>query len=96
MNASVECNETMLLFSYSFIQVEFDAEGRAIGVTSEGETARCKQVVCDPSYLPDKVRGVWKCLWRRVCNKGIGQEIRLPPFSPLYCFHIPKLILTIK
>ena len=36
-------------------QVEFDENGKAIGVTSEGETAKCKKVVCDPSYLPDKV-----------------------------------------
>ena len=37
------------------LQVEFDGDGKAIGVTSEGETAKCKKVVCDPSYLPDKV-----------------------------------------
>lgn len=37
------------------MQVEFDADGKAIGVTSEGETAKCKKVVCDPSYLPEKV-----------------------------------------
>ena len=37
-------------------QVEFDASGKAIGVTSEGETAKCKKVVCDPSYLPNKVQ----------------------------------------
>lgn len=36
-------------------QVEFDESGKAYGVTSEGETAKCKKVVCDPSYLPDKV-----------------------------------------
>ena len=36
-------------------QVEFDADGKAYGVTSEGETAKCKKLVCDPSYLPDKV-----------------------------------------
>lgn len=36
-------------------QVEFDENGKAFGVTSEGETAKCKKVVCDPSYLPDKV-----------------------------------------
>ena len=39
-------------------QVEFDDNGKAIGVTSEGETAKCKKVVCDPSYLPDKVSSV--------------------------------------
>ncbi|CAN6691540.1 unnamed protein product [Malus baccata var. baccata] len=31
-----------------------------IGVTFEGETAKCKKVVCDPSYLPNKVRKVGK------------------------------------
>lgn len=36
-------------------QVEFDEEGKVIGVTSERETAKCKKVVCDPSYLPNKV-----------------------------------------
>ncbi|XP_024032704.1 guanosine nucleotide diphosphate dissociation inhibitor 2-like, partial [Morus notabilis] len=41
-------------------KVEFNEEGKVIGVTSEGETARCKKVVCDPSYLPNKVRKVGK------------------------------------
>lgn len=36
-------------------QVEFNGNGQVCGVTSEGETAKCKKVVCDPSYLPDKV-----------------------------------------
>ncbi|CAL5391403.1 unnamed protein product [Camellia sinensis] len=39
-------------------KVEFNEEGKVIGVTSEGETARCKKVVCDPSYLANKVRRV--------------------------------------
>lgn len=37
------------------LQVEFDENGKAYGVTSEGVTAKCKKVVCDPSYLPEKV-----------------------------------------
>ncbi|PON84751.1 Rab GDI protein [Trema orientale] len=41
-------------------KVEFDENGKAFGVTSEGETARCKKVVCDPSYLPDKVKKTGK------------------------------------
>lgn len=41
-------------------KVEFDENGSAIGVTSEGETAKCKKVVCDPSYLPEKVEKVGK------------------------------------
>ena len=40
---------------YTLLQVEFDMEGKVCGVTSEGETAKCKKVVCDPSYLSNKV-----------------------------------------
>ncbi|CAK9309143.1 unnamed protein product [Citrullus colocynthis] len=47
-------------------KVEFDSNGKAYGVTSEGETAKCKKVVCDPSYLPDKVKKVGKVA-RAVC-----------------------------
>lgn len=36
-------------------QVEFDEMGQVRGVTSEGETARAEKLVCDPSYLPNKV-----------------------------------------
>ncbi|XP_043816745.1 guanosine nucleotide diphosphate dissociation inhibitor At5g09550 isoform X4 [Manihot esculenta] len=48
------------------MKVEFDADGKAIGVTSEGETAKCKKIVCDPSYLPDKVKKVGKVA-RAIC-----------------------------
>ncbi|MED6144075.1 Rab GDP dissociation inhibitor beta [Stylosanthes scabra] len=47
-------------------KVEFDENGKAYGVTSEGETAKCKKVVCDPSYLPDKVRKVGRVA-RAIC-----------------------------
>ncbi|KAA8530760.1 hypothetical protein F0562_005472 [Nyssa sinensis] len=47
-------------------KVEFDENGKAFGVTSEGETAKCKKVVCDPSYLPDKVKKVSKVA-RAIC-----------------------------
>ncbi|CAN6711317.1 unnamed protein product [Malus baccata var. baccata] len=46
-------------------KVEFENK-KAIGVTSEGETAKCKKVVCDPSYLPDKVKKVGKVA-RAIC-----------------------------
>ncbi|PRD28495.1 UNVERIFIED_CONTAM: Gdi1 [Trichonephila clavipes] len=32
--------------------------GKVVGVRSGNETARCKQVYCDPSYVPDKVEKV--------------------------------------
>ncbi|OAY35745.1 guanosine nucleotide diphosphate dissociation inhibitor At5g09550 [Manihot esculenta] len=47
-------------------KVEFDADGKAYGVTSEGETAKCKKVICDPSYLPDKVKKIGK-VTRAIC-----------------------------
>ncbi|KAJ7953522.1 Guanosine nucleotide diphosphate dissociation inhibitor [Quillaja saponaria] len=47
-------------------KVEFDENGKAFGVTSEGETAKCKKVVCDPSYLPTKVKKVGKVA-RAIC-----------------------------
>jgi len=47
-------------------KVEFDENGKAIGVTSEGETAKCKKVVCDPSYLPDKAMIVGRVA-RAIC-----------------------------
>ncbi|KAI7744193.1 hypothetical protein M8C21_020811 [Ambrosia artemisiifolia] len=46
-------------------KVEFE-DGKVVGVTSEGETAKCKKVVCDPSYLPDKVQKVGKVA-RAIC-----------------------------
>ncbi|KAL9231917.1 hypothetical protein vseg_007077 [Gypsophila vaccaria] len=46
--------------------VVFDDSGKAIGVSSEGETAKCKKVVCDPAYLPDKVRKVGR-VTRAIC-----------------------------
>lgn len=32
--------------------------GKVVGVRSGNETARCKQVYCDPSYVPDKTEKV--------------------------------------
>ncbi|KAJ7541502.1 hypothetical protein O6H91_10G063000 [Diphasiastrum complanatum] len=46
--------------------LEFDEEGKVRGVTSEGETARAKKVVCDPSYVRNKVKKVGKVV-RAIC-----------------------------
>ncbi|KAK7825692.1 hypothetical protein U0070_012937 [Myodes glareolus] len=32
--------------------------GKVVGVKSEGEIARCKQLICDPSYVKDRVEKV--------------------------------------
>ncbi|KAI3945996.1 hypothetical protein MKX01_024752 [Papaver californicum] len=47
-------------------KVEFDGDGKAYGVTSEGETAKGKKIVCDPSYLPEKVKKVGRVA-RAIC-----------------------------
>jgi len=39
-------------------QIIYDDNGVVIGVKSEGEIAKCKFVVGDPSYFPDKVKKV--------------------------------------
>ena len=31
-------------------------DGKVAGVRSGSETAKCKMVICDPSYAPDKVK----------------------------------------
>lgn len=40
--------------------------GRVVGVKSGGEIARCKQVYCDPSYVPDRVKKVGQVV-RCIC-----------------------------
>ena len=40
--------------------------GKVIGVKSEGEIARCKQLICDPSYVKDWVEKVGQVI-RVIC-----------------------------
>ena len=37
-------------------EIVFDESGKVAGVRSGNETAKCKQVFCDPSYSPTHVR----------------------------------------
>ncbi|CAL1370426.1 unnamed protein product [Linum trigynum] len=69
-------------------KVEFDESGKAIGVTSEGETAKCKKVVCDPSYLSDKVKKVGRVA-RAIC-------IMSHPIPNTHDSHSVQLILPQK
>jgi len=39
-------------------QIVYDSDGKVGGVKSEGEVAKCKIVIGDPSYFPDKVKKV--------------------------------------
>ncbi|KAJ8381588.1 hypothetical protein SKAU_G00023660 [Synaphobranchus kaupii] len=40
--------------------------GKVVGVKSEGKIARCKQLICDPSYIMDKVTKVGQVI-RVIC-----------------------------
>jgi Rab GDP dissociation inhibitor len=44
----------------------YDSDGRIVGVESEGEIAKCKMVIGDPSYFPDKVRKTGRVI-RAIC-----------------------------
>lgn len=37
-------------------EIVYDEQGTVVGVKSEGEVAKCKFVVADPSYFPNKVK----------------------------------------
>jgi len=41
-------------------------DGKVIGVSSEGVVAKTKLVICDPSYVPDKVQKTDKVI-RAIC-----------------------------
>ncbi|KAG7279643.1 hypothetical protein CRUP_019380 [Coryphaenoides rupestris] len=41
-------------------------DGKVVGVKSEGEIARCKQLICDPSYIIDRTKKVGQVV-RVIC-----------------------------
>ncbi|XP_068107622.1 rab GDP dissociation inhibitor alpha-like isoform X2 [Hyperolius riggenbachi] len=41
-------------------------KGKVVGVKSQGEIAHCKQLICDPSYVPDQVKKVGRVI-RVIC-----------------------------
>lgn len=47
-------------------EIVYDEDGRVCGVKSEGQTAKCKFVVCDPSYAQDKVKQTGEVI-RAIC-----------------------------
>lgn len=61
-------------------EIVCDENGVAIGVKADGETAKCKMVICDPSYAKDKCKKIGKvciCYFSH-CNyhlcKVVGAE----------------------
>lgn len=47
-------------------EIVLDENGKVVGVRSDNEIAKCKQVYCDPSYVPDRVRKKGKVI-RCIC-----------------------------
>ena len=47
-------------------------DGKVVGVKSEGETARCKMVLADPSYVSDRVKKVGQV---RICLKAYSSKL---------------------
>jgi len=47
-------------------QIVYDDSGKVVGVKSEGEVAKCKFLIGDPSYFPEKARKVGRVI--RVIN----------------------------
>jgi Rab GDP dissociation inhibitor len=61
----------------------YDSAGRVCGVVSNGETVKCKGVICDPSYVKDKVKTSDKVI-RATCllkapipNTGDADSVQL-------------------
>ncbi|KAM0941329.1 putative GDP dissociation inhibitor [Dioscorea sansibarensis] len=69
-------------------KVEFDSNGKACGLTLAREIVKCKKIVCDPSYLPDKVRKVGRVA-RAIC-------IMSHPIPDTYDSHSVQIILPQK
>uniref|UniRef100_A0A2P2HWV7 Rab GDP dissociation inhibitor n=1 Tax=Hirondellea gigas TaxID=1518452 RepID=A0A2P2HWV7_9CRUS len=42
------------------------SDGKVVGVRSGSETAKCKQVYCDPTYVPDRVKQIGQVV-RAIC-----------------------------
>lgn len=50
----------------SIDEIVVGEDGKVVGVRSGNEVAKCKQVYCDPSYVPDRVRKKGKVI-RCIC-----------------------------
>ncbi|MEW5298184.1 MAG: hypothetical protein WDW36_001335 [Sanguina aurantia] len=65
------------------VEVVYDESGKACGVKSEGETARAKLVVGDPSYFKDRVRRIGQVvraiavLSHPIPNTDNGQSVQI-------------------
>lgn len=44
------------MLNKKFDEIIYDENNQVAGVKSDGEIAKCKTVICDPSYVPNKVK----------------------------------------
>lgn len=67
-------------------ELVYDDSGKVVGVRSGGETAKCKQVYCDPSYASSKVKKTGQVI-RCIClldhplpntKDGLSTQIIIP------------------
>lgn len=62
-------------------EIVYDENGKVVGVKSGGEMARCKQLYCDPTYVPDRVEKVCKIFavllatWETFLNNAISFQV---------------------
>jgi len=54
------------MLNRKFEGLVYDESGKVVGVKSEGEVAKCKFVIGDPSYFPDRVKKTGKVV-RAIC-----------------------------
>jgi len=64
--------------------IQYDADGKAIGVESDGEVVKGKLIICDPSYAEDKSKKTGQ-----VCSTKI-----LFTLSPVVTKYVFSMIFT--
>jgi Rab GDP dissociation inhibitor len=74
-------------------ELVFGDDGKVVGVKSEGEVAKCKAVICDPSYVPNKVKNAGKVI-RAICilNHPIPNTGNLPKLTVGDCDSLQIII----
>lgn len=68
-------------------KIHYDDTGAVCGVESQGEVAKCKFVVADPSYFPDKVKKTGKVI-RVICI--LDHPLKASPESKSVQIIIPQ------
>ena len=78
-------------------------EGKVVGVKSAGETAKCRMVICDPSYAPNKCKKVGQVCWgmsgyghRRVVTALKGYSVLCNTFSGNLTPHPLETLITLE